>query len=215
MLTKLYLVDLHVHIKRRVRDTEYFAEEQIKRAIDIGLDAIAITEHNQYLPPDELQSLRDKYAPFVIYSGVEVNTKDREDILVFGGECVRAFLEVKLPWPHGSDELITDVRGHGGATCIAHPFRRRPLLTDDRKYPDAIEVRSRHTPVRHYKELCEVVLNTGLEPLCNSDAHKPRQLGGFFNVCSVLPKSDTELAECLQNNWLVSRRWGGGAHGDD
>ena len=76
-------IDLHVHTKERSfcgRSTE---EEQIRAAIDAGLDAIAFSDHDRLAPHARLQELNEKYAPFRIFGGIEISV-NREHILVLG-----------------------------------------------------------------------------------------------------------------------------------
>jgi predicted metal-dependent phosphoesterase TrpH len=190
----VYLLDLHVHFKRRARDPTDFAREQVERAVAVGLDGIALTEHRQVLPPGQLASLREEFAPFKIYSGVEVSCG--EDFLVFG------MWDPEFSKKRWDDygRLRQLVRDHDGAICLAHPFRRRDVLLAggiDDDPPHAIELQSRNTPLRACRQICNLATKWKAQTMFNSDAHRPQDVGCFFNVWYEFPDDDDGLVELL------------------
>jgi predicted metal-dependent phosphoesterase TrpH len=194
----MYLLDLHVHFKRRERHTEHLAEAQVEAAVAKGLDGIAFTEHHQFLPADELTRLRDKYPEFKIYSGVEVTCG--EDWLVYGLHDERLCQR----WTDYI-ELWHFVQRHGGAICLAHPFRRRDTLrfaSTRATNPHGMESRSTNTPVRAYKKIMKTASDWDCLVLQNSDAHKPRHVGAWFNCWDFLPDSDRALAHLIVHRRL-------------
>ncbi len=76
-------IDLHVHASERSSCAVSGEESQIRAAIAAGLDGIAFTDHHRLVNPQRLEQLRQRYAPFKIYTGIEI-TANKEDWLVFG-----------------------------------------------------------------------------------------------------------------------------------
>ena len=185
-----YKLDLHVHFRRLERRFDTHARQSVEAAIAAGLHGIAFTEHHEFLPQEFVGLLNERYAPFRVYSGVEVSCG--EDILVFGVHdralCKR--------WDYA--ELWQFVRSRYGAVVLAHPLRTHdpPRIPMNQYQPDAVELASHNTPVGARSR----ILAFGLPVLANSDAHKPGNIGGFFNLCPRLPADDTELAAMLIGN---------------
>ncbi|MBE0699700.1 MAG: PHP domain-containing protein, partial [Anaerolineaceae bacterium] len=71
-------IDLHVHARERSTCAIDGEESQIRAAIAAGLDGIAFTDHHRLVGCDRLEVLRKHYAPFKIYTGIEI-TADHED----------------------------------------------------------------------------------------------------------------------------------------
>lgn len=182
-------VDLHIHLKTHMRDTTTFAAEHAQAAKAAGLDALAFTEHHRFLPLEELEALRQEHAPFVIYDGIEV-TCHTTDVLVYDFR----HKDLERRW-RDYKSLREFVHSAGGVVCIAHPFRKgRPLPDEVREYPpDAIELLSRNTPPPAFAQILAFACEFGIPLLCNSDAHKARHIGGYYNIVSTLPAKVADL----------------------
>lgn len=186
--------DFHVHYKAHARDATGHEEAMVQRAVEVGLTGICFTEHFQRLPGERLLELRAKYPQVKIWSGVEVNCAEGNDLLVFGKADID-LLTGRKPW-----EWIYDYCEHNDfAVCLAHPFRKaRPVPDCFVKKtggiePDYVEISSRNTPTWAASYVADLFLMSQL--LVNSDAHKPRQLGWHFNYRDDVA---TGLAECLE-----------------
>ena len=79
----MFHIDFHVHTAERSTCAIASQTEQIQKAIQSGLQAIAITDHSRLVPVHELERLNRIYAPFRILNGIEI-TADGEDWLVLG-----------------------------------------------------------------------------------------------------------------------------------
>lgn len=75
-------IDLHVHSSERSACGQAGEEEQIEAAMAAGLNALVFTDHGKLVPESRLRELNEKYAPFRVFSGIEISLG--EDILVFG-----------------------------------------------------------------------------------------------------------------------------------
>lgn len=187
-------IDLHVHCSERSSCAVSNAESQIRAAIEHGLDAIAFTDHFRLVPSGELAAFNEQFAPFRVYSGIEI-TADKEDWLVFGIQDPR--IERRL-WTY--PDLWHFVRDRGGVTILAHPFRWEPLIhVDLEKYPpDGVEFRSHNTPVERQEEIIRLACRYGLGLFQNSDSHHVRMIGQYYNELPGYPDGETALLESLR-----------------
>jgi len=108
------IVDLHTHTQEYSSCSYLPVEDLIARAMAVGLDGVAVTDHSRIGGAEVAQELGDKYG-FPVFRGVEVHTT-LGDILVFG-------LYRDFPWEMDGRRLLRMVDEAGGAAIAAHPFR--------------------------------------------------------------------------------------------
>jgi histidinol phosphatase-like PHP family hydrolase len=158
-----------------------------------GLDGMAFTDHHRLVSIPHLADLNRRYAPFKIYSGIEI-TADHEDWLVLGIQDPALESE---EWDY--EGLHRLVRQKGGFIVLAHPYRYQPQIHVDLKRlpPDAIELKSRNTPVQYDKLIRGAASSLNLLLMCNSDAHYYKDVGAFYNEVPGPVESDAELINTL------------------
>jgi len=187
-------IDLHVHYKRHAKDAEGYEEAMAQAALAAGLNGIAFTEHGQQLPEARLDELRAKFSPLAIWSGAEVGCAGH-DFLVYGIADLTNLVGCLHP-----ANLAGRVHEAEGAIILAHPFRKNRLTDDCRaslRWLHGIEIVSRNTPPWAAPFIAMLAAQNGMPVYVNSDAHKPRNIGGHFNMVSELP---TNLASWLRSN---------------
>jgi len=187
-------IDLHVHCRERSLCSQVGEDEQISTAIRVGLDALVFTDHDRLAPPDKLDLLNLRYAPFQVFGGIEV-TLPEEHALVIGIQDPQ--LESGL-WNY--PDLWNFVRRTGGFLGIAHPFRYNPeIKLDLESYPpDAIELYSNNTPRSYEAQIRDLAAGLGIGLLSNSDAHQSSRLGAFYNLLDDEVESEAELVRVLK-----------------
>lgn len=187
-------IDLHVHSSERSVCSVMTADEQIQAAIRAGLDGIAITDHDQLVPPAELAALRQRYAPFVLFTGIEVSASDNHWVVIGLPDPALERLDWRYP------DLHRFVRAGGGLILLAHPFRYKPQLEVnlDRHTPDGIEVRSSNTPRAKEGEIRQLAARLGMVPVTNSDAHHPGVIGQYATRLPRPAANDRELIAVFQ-----------------
>jgi len=158
-----------------------------------GLDGIAITDHDRLVPAERLAALREKYAPFVIFTGIEVQSEDHHWVVIGIHDST---LE-RVDWRYA--DLHRFVRERGGFMILAHPFRYKPEITVDLDGfpPDGIEVKSINTPVSREADIVETAERLGLVMFNNSDAHRPGAIGSYSTEIPQSVQNDQELVEVL------------------
>jgi len=187
-------IDLHVHASNRSACATDDEVSQIRAAMAAGLDGLAFTDHFKLVPQARLAEMRHFFAPFRIFSGIEI-TASQEDWLVLGLPDPR--LE-RRDWDY--PDLWSFVRGLGGFIVLAHPFRYASIIHADLALypPDGIEVRSNNTPRGREDEIRALAERYGMVQFSNSDAHSNGMIGAFWNDLPGQPTGDPELLEALR-----------------
>lgn len=187
-------IDMHVHTSERSACGKAGEEEQIRRAIEVGLDAIVLTDHATLASEVRLKQLNQVFFPFHIFSGIEISLA--EDFLVIGLHD-RELEAAQWTYP----ELHDYVREKGGFLVLAHPFRYHPGLYEeiDQHHPDGIEIFSVNTPISWQPRIRETAARLGLTLFSNSDAHKEEYLGRYYNEIPGFPTTDRELVQILKS----------------
>lgn len=187
-------VDLHVHTIERSPCAIVSEIYQIETAIKAGLDGIAITDHYTLVPRQRLLALNEIYAPFKIFTGIELSAGPN-DWLVLGVDDPA--IERK-DWRY--PDLLDFVRARDGYIILAHPFRRSPDLGDDLETyrPDGIEEASINTPAHRREDIRAIAARLGLALFTNSDAHYPDAVGSFRNRLPRMAADDKALVEVLR-----------------
>jgi len=166
----------------------------IRSAIRYGLDAIVFTDHHRLVPPQRLAELNEKYAPFRIFGGIELNVAG-EDFLVLG--VPDPALE-RSSWRY--PELHAFVRDAGGLLILAHPFRYHDgVQAEVHAYPpDAVELHSMNTGACDEADIRLLRESLRCRFVCNSDAHAPAHVGIYYNELERSPEDEAELVAILK-----------------
>src|SRR5262249_46247707 len=123
---------LHIHTSRHSPDSSLDPFVLCRRAREVGLDGIVITEHDWLWTEAELDVLREMHPDLVILSGIEVSAREGH-FLVYGMTDPFA-----VPRGIGVAALCDEVHRQGGAVVAAHPFRWGQAFADilERHQPD-------------------------------------------------------------------------------
>jgi glycosyltransferase involved in cell wall biosynthesis len=115
------VVDLHMHTSWS-HDCAIEVEDLVDHAEEIGLGAIAVTDHNAFggaLEAVELAEGRD----LLVIPGEEVKTQDQ-------GEIIGLFLQEEIPRGMSFEETVAAIREQGGLVYVPHPFDRLHAIPD-------------------------------------------------------------------------------------
>jgi predicted metal-dependent phosphoesterase TrpH len=163
--------DLHVHTNFS-KDGESSVEDILKRAEEVGLDAIAITDHDSV---DGVKKALTCSTTVLIIPGIEVSTKQGH-LLVLG---------VTDLIPAGLDVIVTVeiARRMGALAILPHPYhvwrhgvaRRKKAGMD---VVDAVEVfNSRYIVGSANTKAARIAKRMGKPCVGGSDAHNARFVG--------------------------------------
>jgi glycosyltransferase involved in cell wall biosynthesis len=112
-------VDLHMHTDHSP-DCATPVDALLDSAKRVGLDAIAITDHNEVSGALEARERADGIKVIV---AEEVKTADQ-------GEVIGLFIEKKIPRGMTLQETIDEIRRQGGLVYVPHPFDRMHAVPD-------------------------------------------------------------------------------------
>jgi predicted metal-dependent phosphoesterase TrpH len=115
------LCDLHTHTSWS-HDCGVEPAELVAYAEELGLGAIAVTDHNAFggaLEAVELARGRD----LMVIPGEEIKTDEQ-------GEVIGLFLKEEIPRGQSFADTIAAIKGQGGIVYLPHPFDRLHAIPD-------------------------------------------------------------------------------------
>lgn len=197
------VIDLHVHTFPASPCSSVSVDDLIKKARQIGLDGLCLTDHNHVWDPRAVADLGQKYN-FLVLRGNEITT-DQGDMVVFG-------LEKEIKGIIRLEELKEAVLKAKGFIVCAHPFRgfltfgagklgltpekamERPLF----KLVDAVEVMNGKVTEKENDLAKKVAAGLNLPITGGSDAHEVSAVGTFATWFPQPIKDEKGLVEALR-----------------
>jgi predicted metal-dependent phosphoesterase TrpH len=154
----------------------------LRKAQEIGLDGVVITEHDYLWPEGELEELREEAPGLTILAGIEVSTREGH-FLAYG---VQDPGEIS-PWLRLTD-LCNEMHRQGGVVVAAHPFRSQQqfdqILSALRPKLDGLELMSGRMNALCRQRAAQVYRADDWAALASSDAHHEDSLGCCFTEFS-------------------------------
>ena len=172
-----FAVDLHVH-SHLSGDNLSDPEECIVRAIELGLQGIAFTEHYSYGASEPLEPLVERYRDrILVLRGVEFSAAEGH-CLVFGVDTDRLALSYAPV-----DELTREVNRRGGVVIPSHPYRGGSGVGDLILTLAGIAAVEGHNGCNHHtfnQHAIRAARRLGLPFTGGSDAHRPGEVGSCY-----------------------------------
>ncbi|KTB48486.1 PHP-associated domain-containing protein [Dehalogenimonas alkenigignens] len=194
-------VDLHIHTRYSM-DASTTIEELTARCNEVGLGAIAITDHGTTEGALEFKKL----SPIPIIVG--------EEILTDRGEIIGLFLTETIPSGQSVEATIKSIRDQGGLVCIPHPFDSLrgsaldPRITDqlvESGQIDILEVLNARIVLPSFvNKARDFAARYGLAQSAGSDAHSPDELGKAYVLMQPFNNRD-EFLSSLKNATIHGR----------
>ncbi|MDY7082481.1 MAG: PHP domain-containing protein, partial [Halobacteria archaeon] len=165
--------DLHVH-SRASYDAEGCVESILERAKDVGLDAVAVTDHDKIKSSLRAVEIAPSYG-LVGIPGVEVSTANGH-LLALGVEEIP---EIGRPVA----ETIDEVREMGGYAVVPHPFQKMRHGVGAVTECDGFETyNSRLFTGIANRRAERFASKNGLTPTGGSDAHTVGMVGQAYTL---------------------------------
>ena len=188
--------DLHLHTSRHSPDSIMAPQLMVRRAREIGLDGVVITEHDWLWTEEELDELRALGPGLVVLAGIEVSTRQGH-FLAYGVTDPFA-----LPHGIGVAELCREVHRQGGAVVAAHPYRwNQPfddILATERPDLDGLELMSNNMDADTRRRAAQLNERLKLAGLGNSDAHRVETLGCCYTEFAATIRDMGDLVEAIR-----------------
>jgi predicted metal-dependent phosphoesterase TrpH len=190
--------DLHMHTTRYSPDSAMDPFDLVRRARQIGLDGVAVTEHDRLWPEKELEELRAVEPALVVLAGIEVSCREGH-FLAYGVQDAST-----IPHGIGVAALCREVHRQGGAVVAAHPFRwGQPfdkILRDEQPELDGLELMTSNMDPECRRRAAEVQRIQNLAGLGSSDAHAEDVLGICYTVFADTIRNGRDLAEAIRKH---------------
>ena len=178
-----------------------------RRAREIGLDGVVITEHDWLWTEAELDELRLEHPKLVILAGVEVSAFEGH-FLVYGVDNPFA-----LPRGIRVAELCREVHAQGGAVVAAHPFRwHQPfeeILQREKPELDGLELMTNNMDAECRRRAADVQRQLNLAGLGSSDAHDEGTLGVCYTTFPDGTATMTDLVSAIRGRRVTAHERNG------
>jgi len=192
--------DLHVHTCYSI-DCCTPLERIVDRCIEIGIDCIAIADHNTIAGALKLKEI----APFKVIIA--------EEILTPVGELMGLFLTEEIPKGLSPQETIDRIKNQGGLVNIPHPFGRSlfwhsNVLTSPEilTQVDVIEVFNSRTPFANSSIKARELADKYNKPIgAGSDAHTIGEIGKAYVKMPEFNGPENFL-DCLSRGRIFGQR---------
>ena len=177
-------------------------EALVKRCLEVGLNCIAVTEHNTIRGALAVREM----APFMVIVAEEVRTTQ--------GEVTGLFLSEEVPKGLAPVEAAKRIKEQGGLVSIPHPydlFRGSPLsrqgIEEVLPYADIVEAfNARTTRLRDNASSHRLAMDHGLLLTAVSDAHTAGELGTTYTELPEFDGTPEGFKKALKEARLVERR---------
>lgn len=160
------IIDPHIHSKYS-KDATQSPADIIKRAREVGLDAIAIADHDTFKGSQKALKLAKNFTDFVLIPAMELTTTKGHIVALGIHEQIRSGLSPK--------ETVEIIRDQGGIAIAPHPFvkYREGLCEQVKKLDiDAIEtLNSRYILGYSNWRAKNLALKMNIPEIGSSDAH--------------------------------------------
>jgi predicted metal-dependent phosphoesterase TrpH len=198
--------DLHMHTTRHSPDSDMDPRVLVRRARDIGLDGVVITEHDWLWTEEELEGLRAQEPGVVILAGVEVSAREGH-FLAYG--VTNPFA---IPRGIGVAALCREMHRQGGVVVAAHPFRWGQrfdeILRRERPELDGLELMTSNMDANGRRRAAEVHRRLGITGLGSSDAHHEDVLGVCYTDFEGDITTTADLVRAIRERRAAARERG-------
>jgi len=197
--------DLHIHSEHS-HDAYDSVEKILERAKEVGLDVVAITDHNIISGSKRAEKIAADFGVKAIM-GEEIDTKS--------GDMLGVFLQEFISPDKSALDTIREIHKQGGLAIIPHPFNwvvgglNEKAVFEVFLEADGIEVFNGawfgNIGRKRAQELNIKKFN--LSPTGSSDAHLSRQVGRAFSVFPGKTSGDLFLAIKKKETRPAGRSW--------
>lgn len=172
-----YRIDLHAHTSASP-DGLSSLEELTSAARRVGLDALAVTDHNLCTPvPRRLNGV-------LLIPGCEVSTRQGHITALFLEEPLDLTALRKDGLPDGGD-AVAEIHRRGGIAVLAHPYQTPSAAPEGFVFrPDCVEAVNARAALKVKKaneRAAALARSWDLPAVGGSDAHSRREVG---NACT-------------------------------
>jgi predicted metal-dependent phosphoesterase TrpH len=169
-------------------------DDLVDRALEVGLDAVCVTEHHSYALSEPVEEISRK-KNFPIFRGTEYRAAEGH-LLVFGAKVEKSELLPGLPMQFA----VEWVNHRGGVPVPAHAYQKGMVgsylgnRVFDLKNLIALEVINGSATLEENRRALDAATQMGIKGIGGSDAHG---LHGLGKVYTLFPESITTEEELI------------------
>ena len=194
--------NFHVGNDEPPYDCNVLIRDQLERSLDLGLDAIFVTNHNTLDGYNQLLQYKNQHERFKniqVYPAEEITIDTGAHVLAYGiHEAVKPGLSL--------DEVIDLVRAQGGVSSAPHPFSLLDALRENAKKCDMVEVfNSNNVDALSNARAAYFALDNDMTQVAGSDSHVLSTLGRCVNVIESENKLDDVLYSMKHGKITISQ----------
>lgn len=186
-------VDLHTH-SLYSPDSRSKLEAMVRRAVDVGLGAIAITDHDSW----EGARAASKIAPpsLLIVPGAELKT-DKGDLLAL-------FVDREIK-SRSFEEAVEKIHAQAGIAIVPHPGESRKVTKEAIAMADGYEAFNATLSAKDNQRSVDLASGLNKPGIAVSDAHLVMEIG---NGRIMVPDCTTlaELREVVLEDPVITRK---------
>ena len=191
--------DLHVHTVHSM-DSTITLSMLLTKLKQIGLDVVAITDHNTTAALRKAMNMAS-HLDIIIIPGVEISTP-QGDLIVLG-------FNDDLPTRGNAAEIVDEVSDKGYVTIAPHPFDDRRNSLGDLCFSlnklTALEILNARTASKFNKRAREAATILAKTGVAGSDAHEIEQVGAVYN--EICAEKDLEsILESIKKGKIIIKR---------
>ena len=204
----MFKVDLHIHTILG-GDSGIEPDQLVPRALEVGLNAVCVTEHNAYALSRPFEEI-SRNTGFPIFRGVEYNAAEGH-LLIFGLKVGRGDLPPGLPMQRTLEWVNRESRG---VAIPAHPFQKdflgRSLGGAVMTFSDliALETLNGSLSCRENRAAMDAARALGIHGIGGSDAHGLQVLGKVYTLFPSPILTERELVTALKKGGYIPSRNG-------
>jgi predicted metal-dependent phosphoesterase TrpH len=182
----LLKLDLHVHTVGSP-DAHTRIEDLPKIIKAIGLDGVAVTEHNNFDPPS--------FSDVLIVPGVEISSRE--------GHIIALGIQERIPRGLSADETITQIHDQHGIAIIAHPHdpvSKCVKIARLKIRPDAVETMNADALSFYISNWLarKDAQRFKLPEVGGSDSHIPESIGDAYTVIDASSRDLKDVLEAIK-----------------
>lgn len=206
-------IDCHFHTSRLSPCSLISPERACELALDRGLDALLITEHNQYWDEQELMNIQATFPGIKLYAGIEIALAEGYHVVAVGPRLVQGFVPILSL---GELKALAHDHRDNLFLFVAHAFRYDPVplpaLHRILQYCDGLEMSSINIlrghlegnnpslPPDNHPMYLQHLHKYNLIPVFNTDGHDEAAVGCIANELDIPtpPEDEASLAHLLK-----------------
>ncbi|MBU0623438.1 MAG: PHP domain-containing protein [Candidatus Thermoplasmatota archaeon] len=177
-------IDLHIH-SQYSPDSRSKPDQIVKRALELSLGAIAVTDHSSWKGWLATSEISPK--ELLIVPGAELKTERGDLLALFVREEVRTNIFA---------EAVDAIHNQGGLAIVPHPGVSPRLMKEDVSLADGLEIFNATVSEKANGRAVLLAKNLGKPGIASSDAHLISEIGnGATRVptCTSLEELRHEL----------------------